>query len=366
MFDNSPIYRALLEALQEDHRVAMATIIHTAGSVPRELGAKMLIHPAGQNAGTVGGGCGEAEVIRHALDAMADGQRRVVRVDLTGEISLESDGICGGTMDVLVEPWPPAEGSLDEWVPLLQAMAEPEEHGPALALLTRLPPAPASYILLRDAGDVEEYVPAEIRPLVRAALERRGPALLSLPDSDERWFLEVQRRPPTLLIAGAGHIAIPLARMGTMLGFRVAVVDDRLTFVNPERFPDADMLICDLFDRALARFPIDADTYIVIITRGHQHDVTCLRQVLGSPAAYIGMIGSRRRVRGVFGLLEQEEHIPPDLLGRVYAPIGLDIGAHTPAEIALAILAEIVSVMRGGRAHSLESKVYQQRRPAGA
>ncbi|MGQ9667278.1 MAG: XdhC family protein, partial [Anaerolineae bacterium] len=113
------IFAAVKEALDAGRRVALATIIRTAGSTPREIGAKMMIHPEGQHAGTVGGGCGEAEVLRQALDVIAAGRPDIVRVDLTGEISLESDGICGGIMEVLVEPWPPADEEPAEWRPLL-------------------------------------------------------------------------------------------------------------------------------------------------------------------------------------------------------------------------------------------------------
>ncbi len=174
-------------------------------------------------------------------------------------------------------------------------------------------------------------------------------------------FVEVQQRPPTLLIVGAGHIAVPLARLGKMLGFRVAVVDDRPAFANRERFPDVDEIIVDYFRPALGSFPVDHNTYIVLVTRGHQHDVECLLEVLDSPAAYIGMIGSRRRVRAVFQLLSKEQGIPPEKFQRVHSPIGLDIGAETPEEIAVAIAAEIVKVRRGGTGLSLSEELRPSR-----
>ena len=135
---------------------------------------------------------------------------------------------------------------------------------------------------------------------------------------------------------------------------------DRPSFVNAARFPEADALIVDHFEKALHEFPIDADTYIVLITRGHQHDVTSLMAVIDSPASYIGMIGSRRRIKGVFELLEREEGIDPGKLKQVYSPIGLEIGAVTPAEIAVAILAEIINVYRHGKAPT--SSDYRRRK----
>jgi xanthine dehydrogenase accessory factor len=174
-------------------------------------------------------------------------------------------------------------------------------------------------------------------------------------------FIEVQQRPPTLLIVGAGHIAVPLAKLGKMLGFRVVVADDRPAFANRARFPDADEIIVDYFRPALRSFPVDHNTYIVLVTRGHQHDVECLLEVLDSPAAYIGMIGSRRRVRAVFQLLSEEQGIPAEKFQRVHSPIGLDIGAETPEEIALAIAAEIVKVRRGGTGLSLSDELRPSR-----
>ncbi len=160
---------------------------------------------------------------------------------------------------------------------------------------------------------------------------------------------------PTLLVVGAGHIGVPLAKLGKMLGFEVVVVDDRASFASRERFPEADDLIVDDIAAALGRIPITPSTFLVLVTRGHRHDERALRQVVGSSAAYIGMIGSRRRVKTVLGRLEAEG-VSPELLRRVHAPIGLDLGAETPEEIALSILAELVMVNRGGKGGQLSSQ----------
>jgi len=157
---------------------------------------------------------------------------------------------------------------------------------------------------------------------------------------------------PHLVILGAGHIGTALARLARLLRFAVTVIDDRALFANRERFPDADQVIVGDFAAELGRLQITPWTYVVLVTRGHEHDETSLQQIVDSPAPYIGMIGSRRRVLLVFRHLE-ELGIPAEKLDRVYAPIGLDIGARTPEEIALAIMAEIVKVRRGGRAQSL-------------
>jgi xanthine dehydrogenase accessory factor len=166
-------------------------------------------------------------------------------------------------------------------------------------------------------------------------------------------FTEVQRRPPSLVIVGAGHVAQPLAEMARLCDFEVTVLDDRPQFANGQRFPHVKRVIAGPMAEELSALPLDGDTYVVLITRGHQHDVECLLVILDRPLAYVGMIGSRRRVRGVFELLEGEHKIPAEALQRVYAPIGLDIGAKTPAEIALTIMAEVVKIYRGGKVASI-------------
>ena len=198
----------------------------------------------------------------------------------------------------------------------------------------------------------------------RQSLSARRPQLYAFQEDDGTLevFVEVQRRPPTLLIVGAGHIALPLAELGKMIDFEVVVLDDRPKYANKGRFPMADQVLAQPFQETLRTWPIDNDTYIVLVTRGHSHDVECLLEVLHSPARYIGMIGSKRRIRGVFELLEQERGIDPANFERVHAPIGLDIGAENPAEIAVSIIAEIINVFRGGQATSLSDALRANRR----
>lgn len=183
---------------------------------------------------------------------------------------------------------------------------------------------------------------------------------------DVRVFVEVQAQPPHLMIVGAGHIAMPLASIATLCDFRVTVLDDRPQFAHVARFPDADSVIAGPFRDELRKIRehgsgFDSHTFVVLVTRGHQHDVDCLVELLDDPLAYIGMIGSQRRIRAVFQLLESEQGIAPDKLDRVFAPIGLDIGARTPAEIAVCIMAEIINVLRGGPAESLSEQIRRER-----
>ncbi len=354
-------YRLVAARLSGTRRVAVATIVQIRGSVPREVGTKMLIDLGGHHVGTIGGGCGESDVINAGLRAIDTGEPAVVRVDLTEDISLESLGVCGGIMDVLVEPW--------EAGPLLTRLAKAEEDNEPIALLhvvtapAALASAQGQHALLALDGTLDGSLalgPAdeEIRHVAAALLEsgRSGMARATTPNGEVAVYVEIQARPPRLVIVGAGHIAAPLARLAKQLDFHVTVLDDRPAFANRARFPDADRIVVDYFQPALRDLDLDRQTYIVLVTRGHQHDVESLIAVLDRPTAYIGMIGSARRVRAVFELLEREKGIDPRRLDKVYSPIGLDIGAETPAEIAVAIMAEIIKVRRGGSGISLTDR----------
>jgi xanthine dehydrogenase accessory factor len=159
-----------------------------------------------------------------------------------------------------------------------------------------------------------------------------------------------------VIIVGAGHLAIPLVKFAKILGFHITVIDDRVMYANRERFPDVDEVLVGDMAETLRGIDISSNTYVILITRGHQFDEPCLRAIIRSPAKYIGMIGSRRRIKACFIRFRDEEGIPEELLKKVYAPIGLDIKAESPEEIALAIIAEIIKVRRGGTAQSLSER----------
>jgi xanthine dehydrogenase accessory factor len=175
---------------------------------------------------------------------------------------------------------------------------------------------------------------------------------LAAPADGIEVMIEVTERPATLLVVGGGHVGQAIASIASIAGFTVAVLDDREAFANAERFPMADRVICGDFTEELRRFPIDSTTYIIMVTRGHKQDELALREVAGSNAAYVGMIGSLRRVGTVLTHLAVGG-VPRDVLERVHTPIGLDIGAETPEEIAVSVVAELVLVRRGGTGQKL-------------
>jgi xanthine dehydrogenase accessory factor len=219
---------------------------------------------------------------------------------------------------------------------------------------------PGAKCLVRDGAVVGETI-GDAR-VVEAILKESAAHLraekskltsLAVPDTKLEVFFEVMPAPPKLIVVGAGHIAVPLVRMAKVLDFYVVVIDDRLLYANRERFPDADEVLVGDMAQMLKEMTITPSCYIVLITRGHAYDEPCLRVVLPSQAKYIGMIGSRRRIKACFQRFRDEDKISEELIEKVYAPIGLDIGTETPAEIATAILGEVIKVRRGGAAASL-------------
>jgi xanthine dehydrogenase accessory factor len=177
---------------------------------------------------------------------------------------------------------------------------------------------------------------------------------IEIPDGGKlQVFFEVMLEPPKLIVVGAGHIAVPLVQIAKVLDFHVTVIDDRLLYANRERFPAADKVLVGDMAQMLKEMTLTPSCYIVLITRGHKYDEPCLREILHSKAKYIGMIGSKRRIKACFQRFRDEEKIAEEVIERVYAPIGLDIATETPTEIALSILAEVIKVRRGGKAASL-------------
>jgi xanthine dehydrogenase accessory factor len=354
------IYDKLAELTGTGETVAVATIVDVRGSVPREVGAKMIIHPLGRHVGTVGGGCGEADVIRAALDVLQTGAPATVRVDLTEDINMQSLGVCGGIMDVFVERVAPP-GAIGGPNPVALLRESAAQRKPvALATVVTGDSAGSEAVIWLDSaptgslglGDLEARAIADAQETLRGRQHR----LLRYPEAGVSVFVEVQRRAPELLIVGAGHIAVPLAQVAALCDFAVTVLDDRAAFASRERFPAARQVIAAPLRETVRDMPMDADTFIVLVTRGHSHDVECLLEVLEWPVAYIGMIGSQRRVDAVFRLLEEEQGIPAEKFDRVYAPIGIAIGARTPAEIAVCITAEMINVLRGGPAVSISDR----------
>ena len=374
------LWQQLILNLGQGETVALATIVKRKGSVPREVGAKMLVQRGGAISGTVGGGCGEAEVWRGALNAIDTGRPATVQVDLTEEIAMESQGVCGGTFDVFIQPWHNTP-LLDQ--PSMRQIAQTicsaldGEH--ASALLTVIAASQewraqiGRQMLLHEDGsasgtlsllDTRSEPPAQLAQAARQSINAGKPRVEKIKGPEDAWaevFIEPFLPPPVLLIAGAGHIAVPLAALAHLMGYSVSVTDDRASFANRERFPNARRLLVGDIEATLRDYPITPRTTIVLVTRAHAHDVQGLRAIIDAPAAYIGMIGSQRRVWAVFKLLH-DEGVPVEKLLRVRAPIGLDLGGATPAEISLAIMSEITMLHHGGSGTALSEPLRERYR----
>ena len=261
------LFEEIVRLRRAGQRAAMATIVHTNGSIPSYESSRMLVREDGSIAGTVGGGCVEADVWAAAKEVMRTETPRKLTFSLNHEAGNDSGLICGGTLEVYVEPILPQ---------------------------------------------------------------------------------------PVLYLFGGGHVSTALARAAHLAGFGIGVIDDRESFANAERFPMA-YEIHTSYATAFEKVKPTAATYLVIVTRGHKDDMDVLRWAVESEARYIGMIGSRRKVISIYNALEKEG-VSPEKLARVYAPIGLEIGALTPEEIAISITAELVAVRRnaaGGQHKSL-------------
>jgi xanthine dehydrogenase accessory factor len=251
-------YEEILKLRSEGRRGALATIVTAKGSTPREVGAKMLIYEDGKFLGSVGGGCMEAEVWQEAMKVMEEDKPKILHLDLTGRNAEDVGMICGGVMDIYLEP---------------------------------ITPAPRVYIF------------------------------------------------------GGGHISLFVSKISSMVGFQVVVIDERPQFANKERFPEADEVLAEDFEMVLPKLKVNRSSYLVIVTRGHAYDQEVLDWALGQEVRYIGMIGSRVKIHTVYDNLKGKG-IKPEQLQRVHAPIGLDLGALTPEEIAVSIVAEMIKVRR--------------------
>lgn len=233
----------------------------------------------------------------------------------------------------------------------LQSLVERVDRGEAtmLATIVRGPSTGLRLVVdgdgALDGSTGDAALDARISSAAIEALRLRKPStfMFASPDGDVEVYVELYEAPLELVICGAGHIAIPLCKAASFAGYAVTVIDDRADFASRKRFPDATAVVADDFDAALARTRVTTSTAVVLITRGHRYDWDCVRAIADRPAFYVGMIGSRRRVKAAMLGLEQEG-VSREALERMHAPIGLDIGAQTPEEIAIAIMAEIILV----------------------
>jgi xanthine dehydrogenase accessory factor len=352
------VYKEIVKCLDRGEKLALATIINRVGSAPREAGAKYLVKKDGTSVGSIGGGCVEAEVWQEAQKSMEREERKVLHFDLTSEQLAEGGLICGGNIDVFLEPL--KEDSSKIYHEVLKTRQEGSEG--ILATVVSIEGTP----LLREdlkafykrSGEkigsllgsqkLDERISKEMERLLRM----KRLEIMTLSSSEAAYpgqGLEILLEPifsePTVYIFGAGHISQQLVPLVKKVHFKVVVIDDREMFANKELFPDADEVIVTEFEKAFEHLTIDQASYIIIVTRGHLYDGLILSKAVNTDACYIGMIGSRKKIQTLYKNLSRGG-IPGGLLKRVHAPIGLDIGSETPEEIAVSIVAQLIHERR--------------------
>ena len=362
------VFEKAIDILEQGGQAAMSTIIASKGSLPMSEKSKMLVTPEGQIIGTVGGGCLEADVWAEARQVMEAGKSSIQKFVLTEKYAGESGLNCGGIVEILTEPLP-AQGS-----DLFRAILDLKDTGHRGTLITVLSDHPQfpegqRKLLLRDDGstfgslgdtDLEAFVVHK----GQAVLQGEEFAVLDyeLKDSTTlKLFMEPVLPTPTVYVFGGGHVSFFVVRAAKLAGFKVKVIDDRPAFANSERFPEADDTIIMELDQVKDAFDFGQDDYVILVTRGHQHDQRILEQIYDCPARYIGMIGSKSKISKMWKRLETKG-IERKYLDRVHAPIGLNIGADSPEEISISVVAELIRERREGKVQLTQRKRSHDRR----
>ena len=347
------VHRKAVELADSGPAFAVVLVLETEGSTPREAGAKAIIDENSDIWGSVGGGKVEAECQRRAIEACKTKRPAIFDFHLEGAAATDDAPICGGTMRILIDPT--AAKNRAAYAQAAEAVQK-RERGVLLTMLRVSAETDVSAQWLPENA-IPLDVPFPGTEAIRSCLASETPQLFVEDSESPAMRLEVFVEPvipkPLLLIVGGGHIGQALAVQATLIGFDVVVMDDRPEFTNPALFPEGVKTLCGDIAKEMASFPVSDDTYIVIVTRGHKDDAQALTACIHSDAAYIGMIGSRRKVALIRKAFIESGVATEEEFNRVFAPIGLDIGSVTVPEIATSIAAQLIAVRRKGAGHHL-------------
>lgn len=333
----------LYRALSENRDVAVCKLVETRGSTPQKAGATMLVYPDGSQGGTLGGGCVEAEVKRQAILRIQDRTAEIATFQLDSDYGWDDGLICGGRMKVLIDPLPNVDAT-EYYLQLSRLAREKQATTEAIAFDQHaFEFAVPCAVLCDKAGNVMRSLridaPAGIKRLV-SGLKPLGSRPQPYAEGGIAYLPLLEKC--RLIIIGGGHVGKAVAELASQLDFDVWIVDDREAYVSEERFPTVARRLSGDIDNLLAELETDENTYSLIVTRGHHHDEKALYHMIKKPARYIGMIGSRRKIKMIFEDL-RAEGIDSAALEKVFAPVGIDIGSQTVPEIAVSIAAELVA-----------------------
>lgn len=352
----------MLELERAGRKFVAATVVRTQGSTPQVAGARLILDDTGAMSGTLGGGCVEGDAVAEAQRILAEGGSSLRAYELTEPLAWDTGLVCGGTMWIHIEPGdmalggPSALSGAEGWAERLRARLagsgkeRPIAFGTRLKVQGRTVEADGHCLIERVAED--DGMTARARQLLADAFERGVARLVPLDESREILVEPIVER-PRLIIAGGGHVAHALATMAGQLDYAITVIDDREEFANATRFPGAEV-ICDDIASTITRLDPGWNTFIVVATRGHKLDAHSLRAAAATHARYVGLLGSQRKTVLIDRML-REEGAGDERLRSIHAPIGLDLGGRSPAEIALSILAEMSQERYGGTGKPLRT-----------
>ena len=338
------IFHIIAGLLAGGESLVLATIVSRSGSAPRAVGSRMAVRQDGTIVGTIGGGILEARVQDLAKEVFGHGQAVLKKYVLSAQDASQMGMVCGGVVQTLVQFLDASQPDNPELYRGILASLEARQRAWLITALPSIFDIPQSTVqhLMKSEGTIVGNLDPQAVQALMAQASAGQPELISY--QGKEYLVETLCHEGTVYIFGAGHVSQQLAPLATLVGFSTVVLDDRQEFANRERFPNAaEVIVLDSFQRALEGLEINTDSYLVLVTRGHAHDNTVLRQALLTKAGYIGMIGSRRKRDAVYAALTQEGFTQQDF-DQVFSPIGLAIGAETPEEIAVSIVAELIQV----------------------
>ena len=348
------VFQEAVTLLEQDDPIVVATVIRTKGSTPQKPGAKLLVRKDGSGVGTLGGGCVEGDIWFAAKQLLKRGGAAQYReYPLNEELAAEDGLVCGGTMYFLIDP----VYSPKDYLSYAREIDDAYRGGNPVALASLIrPPAGSEMptgakLFIREDGSTEGSLgdPNLDRDAIENTQELMalGRNEYVVAENGAEYFIEAYTTPPQLVICGGGHVSKAIAPLAKSLGFRLFITDDREEFANKERFPEADIVVPLKPEEGLPKLPINANTFIVVATRGHRYDNVALESAAKTPARYVGLMGSKRKTILIYEDLIRNG-MPLERVKEIRSPVGLDIHARTPEEIAVSVMAEVLMFRLGG------------------